>query len=71
MSEILLKSPSDCIKIDKYNFKSMLEGYEKNGKIIRTSIYCQTIRFPDNFLITPSRAMMIQKASKSVRSKFI
>lgn len=55
MSEILLKSPSDCIKIDKYNFKSMLEGYEKNGKIIRTSIYCQTIRFPDNFLITPSK----------------
>ncbi len=53
MPEILLDKR--CFKIDRTNAKAMLEGFFKNGKKVRQSIYCDVRAKPFPMLLTLHR----------------
>lgn len=52
-----------CFKIDKINAKGMIEGFNKNGKIIHTSIWCDVTKRPFPMLITLNRSPTPYKGS--------
>ena len=53
MTEVFLKAPNDCLRIDKYDYKCMVEGFLDKGVYQKPSIYCNSSRLPDMFLLLP------------------
>jgi hypothetical protein len=56
-----------CFKIDGINAAGMIEGFEKNGERINTSIWCDVQRRPFPKLITLHKGQTHYKSSSLVR----
>jgi len=56
-----------CFKIDGINAAGMIEGFEKNGEIFNTSIWCDVLLKPFPMLITLNRRQTSYKPSSLVK----
>lgn len=58
-----------CFKIDRPNAYAMINGYKKNGKINRQSIWCAVADYPFPMLITLNRKPTKYKVSEFYRHR--